>query len=1174
MKEGSVFPAAPEIPASRPCVRGPWRVLLAIGAACVGTTTGLSGPAEGDYDSLLATGRRAAGRGESREAGTLFFEAVSLDPDRIDAYGELVRLHRDDRDRRLRWTLEAGRIAATPPGGVAFPATFPLVPSEDLSVVAAIARRRREVLESVPRAAGTAGNPGSGTERELARRLVEGLTRGAPAIRGEFLRRVAPSTPVVGGDSGAAVAALESIANRSVAQGDPGTRFEAARILRGLDAQRLLSPGRDAAAGKERVTASPFRLLPVIDAWRSFERTTHTAEELANLPSPAGPEDREKYGNWTHPASTLSPGGFYRVETTCGLQALQVAARDIDRIHGGLVEWFGKDPFPAGARGIVRLVGTYADMESEGGTNWWARGFQDGDRTTVRAAFMGRIGLRSCLTHELTHRFDQAIYPGMPAWLLEGRAVHTEICMGGGDGFSLDESRWSGSQVVDALNAGLTGAKSLRALLDGKTDYRLNYSGGYSLWLFLTTFRGFDATPTADPVFQDGMATFMESCRRPAENRSGAAAFALAFLDGSGGRPRNFTEFATLFDRFLRGLVVPPKPPVPPPPPEPPAPPVPPEPWLLKWRDALKSRGREPLAWETDRWLDDRGTWPMERTRFGPPPWGEDLARRAANLLLGEGLSDAAVAAVEWALGVDEPTEGLLRACAAIHREAGDPAGAWAATRLRLHLFPGSGDAEAGPPPDSWRPTVGAAAGFLAFLAATEERLVKEGCPASARAVRAEAGTLSSLLGWPPAPHLPSEKGEGDPGGACSPWNSLLAGTPVETPWAPLQSAASPEWGIRRSAPWHRTAGTVLLLGEPEGASTSPSEDMMASVLVGSSRHVDGAYTVTLEVRPSTLDWEASVVLGLDSHGRGMEVRLRGSRSRRDPPTTDSEHSTAWISISDSRPLDQRLIPAHERVEVGAAGRFRLTLDVAGPLLGVGVDGADILQVRRTTNAPIEGAVGFCLRRGVVAFVDPKVRVHVVPGPDEACPCGVGDVPLDPAGANPFPWPRVLGRRVRGLVPGSAGGILLWYTEANFPAQRTPAAVRDAVAARSEALGPRAPLFRVTASLPPDAPVVGGAEGAPPRGPPEFPSHGAQPEVARRVWLRGAGSYAKELETGEMDPSRRGILEQVVGDVLESPFEILYDAGGVVRHLRGHSPRGAWLRGDEGAGLVRLLAGW
>ena len=34
-------------------------------------------------------------------------------------------------------------------------------------------------------------------------------------------------------------------------------------------------------------------------------------------------------------------------------------------------------------------------------------------------------GLGHGLTHELTHRFDGALFPGQPTWLVEGKAVWT-----------------------------------------------------------------------------------------------------------------------------------------------------------------------------------------------------------------------------------------------------------------------------------------------------------------------------------------------------------------------------------------------------------------------------------------------------------------------------------------------------------------------------------------------------------------------------------------------------------------------------------------------------------------------------------------------------------------------------------------------------------------------------
>src|SRR5690606_29548560 len=85
---------------------------------------------------------------------------------------------------------------------------------------------------------------------------------------------------------------------------------------------------------------------------------------------------------------------------------------------------YGQDPF-LDRPGTVRIVPEAEGLEAEGVPYWWAGGFQSGDLTVLRFSASNIPDLGRGLTHELTHRFDGATYPGLPAWLMEGKAVWT-----------------------------------------------------------------------------------------------------------------------------------------------------------------------------------------------------------------------------------------------------------------------------------------------------------------------------------------------------------------------------------------------------------------------------------------------------------------------------------------------------------------------------------------------------------------------------------------------------------------------------------------------------------------------------------------------------------------------------------------------------------------------------
>ena len=107
------------------------------------------------------------------------------------------------------------------------------------------------------------------------------------------------------------------------------------------------------------------------------------------------------------------------------------------------------------------------------------------------------------------------------------------------------------------------------------------------------------------------------------------------------------------------------------------------------------------------------------------------------------------------------------------------------------------------------------------------------------------------------------------------------------------------------------------------------------------------------------------------------------------------------LSVSDLRPWGGRTAALSETVVFPSPRDvFTVEVRVVGPYLTVLVDGEVRVSHRRPTGAPVEGAVGFGLSRGIGRFEEPEVRRHRVLGPDARTPEGPLDAPLDPAVAS------------------------------------------------------------------------------------------------------------------------------------------------------------------------------
>ena len=83
-------------------------------------------------------------------------------------------------------------------------------------------------------------------------------------------------------------------------------------------------------------------------------------------------------------------------------------------------------------------------------------------------------------------RLDLAHLPG---WAGEGRAVWTGAAYGGSPDTTFVPNHGTGGAMYDATMRGYHGGEKLKELVSGENErYRDNYTAGYALWLYLSTW--------------------------------------------------------------------------------------------------------------------------------------------------------------------------------------------------------------------------------------------------------------------------------------------------------------------------------------------------------------------------------------------------------------------------------------------------------------------------------------------------------------------------------------------------------------------------------------------------------------------------------------------------------------------------------------------------------------
>ncbi len=986
----------------------------------------LSAPLTSHAQDAVSEAKRRRGQGvAAAKAGDLgaarhhLLAAVALDPSSVDLYGDLAALDRADPELRALWAHAAALAGCDASGRVA-------KAQVDLADASRVVVKRARAAKAAAAAAGRLKNAVHEPTRQwllgLSRTLTDGSSVLSTAHVGAFEKAAGNTAP----DVDKLTSALAELMQSAYAAGDLETALEAARTMRGLamqagqakNAPALPTAALTAALAMIRKVRADLRRAEeqrAKDAVAGAEPVVWTVESLESVPEDDVDAWSAKRTKWTAPGVALSPTELYRVETICGHATLLHITRDVEYHHARLIKWYGRDPFD-GRRGLVRLSPDYRDFEGEGAPFWWAGGFQAGDVTTMIVRFASRDPLNGTLCHELTHRFDGAIFPGMPSWLSEGHAVYTARGSLYPEAEEVDEDiiRWN--DLGTTHQNGYATPKGLRDFITGRVDdYRHNYPGGYSLYTFLRRFRGFDGKQKDKPLFASRLPAYMASFRArsmvPPEKR-----LVGHFADGKDGRPDGFSAFADMWARFLRegGLVGRDK-----------------GTWVEAWDDA-DTEAREKAQRHRSRSADvfDRKTFQPGRTRHDPPDHGQEHARVAARLLTAGGKTAAALEAYHWALRADEATAEDFVAAAALAESAGREDVAWVSRLLAHRIDPPAhavpeGELSGAASP-AWRAARAAADAYGVRAAAAHEA----GHLRLARALRAEQDAIVAWLGQARIADLTPEEatlvgGVSPRVPELRPERNLVIGGLVEERWAPLDSEPG--------EPWYAPDGHSVELGrrEPGKSQTGQVRDgRERRIFVRTKDWLSGTYSVRVRVRFLSLLTMSRIVIGQTHRDRGVEIHVNSGEWRRDDDAKKRGLRSIQLNVTDLRPYSGKTSPLSERVGFSSPREvFEVVAHVTGPYVRVLINGKERVSFRRETGQPIEGHVGFGLQRGIVRFEEPVTRRHRVLGPDRVSPAERFDAPLDLSRESDFPWDTIVGRRVVGLPRHARGTLLLWWPE-------------------------------------------------------------------------------------------------------------------------------------------------
>ena len=961
----------------------------------------------------LALGDEALRAGRAEEAADHYLAALQFHPSSAAILGKLLRAAADDDDARCQWGHDWWLATADERGNAKLDRETKDLLGKDASQLRKLAVARAKAVEEVTRYATklkTSGRSGlaQGIMARWASDLGWELARPAPALLRKYGAALTRACDRHKPDMAGVVKALKQTAETASRAGtsaasddeppDPAAEaaairaddlaIGAARVLTGLSAQanfpKLEGP-RPPDLGLDAAAATRSRLRS-----RVARRTGAplTVSELQQMTPSERAEFTEQHRTWANPGVAVSPNGLYVVHTICGHETLLGTANTVELHHQRLVSWYGADPF-SGRQGIVRIVPESADLESEGTPFWWAGGFQSGDLTTLRFSWGNISGLGRGLTHELTHRFDGAIFAFMPSWLIEGRAVWTAAAYGsaGDDQFIDNYLDWGGAQTPFVKGYG--GLHKLEQLIEGTIeDYRDNYSAGGALFAYLSSWE-----VDGQKVYREKLQKFMRNAR--AGRKKPLQFFESHFADGEDGRPEGMQAFADEFRGFLRGC------------------------YNASWGEDvpewISRYTRKRGASTRNRLVLDEPSWSWARSRA--EPWfGQQQAANAGMVLAAAGQPRPAAAALAWSLETDGWHPAVTERLADLLTELRIKDAAWV-LRQRLPAQAAAGTA----PSLSKLPKVSV---FLRELRQAATERAAQGKVLAARALEQEHNRVANLCGVEPLQMTELSASATALYPLIEPARNLGVFGWVEDRLVGYEER-------RAEGLWFETDDGDLHVGRHRPRDNTGLLDQRAhqrdAFVRTATWQQPGKWVFRARVHFTTSFVRGAFVINNTRRDRNTRVNFRAgdflySIGRKDGATeTDKVRlnvDARWERDNGHLP---GAAPGHTVEFPQPSSFFDLELTIDGPVLHVTANGDHVFSYTAPDGQWIEGSVGVAMGQGAVRLQRPTIQ-RLDRGPAAAPRGGVG---FDLSSDQPTTLEEMLRRPVSGVEPSSNGTFAL-----------------------------------------------------------------------------------------------------------------------------------------------------
>jgi hypothetical protein len=449
----------------------------------------------------------------------------------------------------------------------------------------------------------------------------------------------------------------------------------------------------------------------------------------------------------------------------------------------------------------------------------------------------------------------------------------------------------------------------------------------------------------------------------------------------------------------------------------------PPPPWLGLFLGSVQG----PPGTGPGDYFFDAPTWPRTRSR-AEPVYGQDQAGRAGLLLARLGRTKDAARALEWSLVVDEDDPVRLGVLIEAHRKLVESDGAFAAEVRRARI-------EGQPAVQDIRPgkrllaavkdirALESAIGRVAKTHASEARVTVS------RALHADSQRLAIWTGDAmSSPPAVGAAGQMHP--ACEPAFHLGAGG-----W--IEDELTGHDDDRSVGAWHVDGGGTLVVGARGGRTTSGLERSAwyHPCYVRSSVWMEGAYSVKVRIRLVSTYADGTIVIGSRRRDRNFRVGFSAGDFGYATGKRDDVRPLESVSISfgDLRERDPALPGVRgnrRRVDFEQPrATFEIEVLVRGAWAHVFVDGIWQGAHHAADGVPIDGQVGFAVKSGAYAVVEPEGQWHRALAGESRCLGRSWPLGIDPGTPGEDAWDRLGGRRTDGLPTGPSGTVVIWISE-------------------------------------------------------------------------------------------------------------------------------------------------